>query len=50
MKQARKLDKALVAKACSSFRARIQRVIDAECGWIDKQNLHIYIAFQCLNK
>ncbi|QQP57726.1 Uncharacterized protein FKW44_002811 [Caligus rogercresseyi] len=34
MKQARKLDRALVAKACSSFRARIQRVIDAEGGWI----------------
>ncbi|QQP40495.1 Uncharacterized protein FKW44_014557 [Caligus rogercresseyi] len=34
MKQARKLDRALVAKAYSSFRARIQRVIDAEGGWI----------------
>ncbi|QQP41217.1 Uncharacterized protein FKW44_015513, partial [Caligus rogercresseyi] len=34
MKQARKLDRALVAKACSSFRSRIQHVIDAEGGWI----------------
>ncbi|QQP36762.1 Uncharacterized protein FKW44_021958, partial [Caligus rogercresseyi] len=34
MKQARKLDRALVAKACSSFRAWIQRDIDAEGGWI----------------
>ncbi|QQP38262.1 Hypothetical protein FKW44_018786 [Caligus rogercresseyi] len=32
MKQVRKLDRALVAKA---FRARIQRVIDAEDGWIE---------------
>ncbi|QQP52913.1 Uncharacterized protein FKW44_005209, partial [Caligus rogercresseyi] len=30
MRQARKLDRALVAKACSSYRARIQHVIDAE--------------------
>ncbi|QQP56331.1 Uncharacterized protein FKW44_000948, partial [Caligus rogercresseyi] len=35
MKQARELYMALVAKACSSFRARIQRVIDAEGGWIE---------------
>ncbi|QQP57916.1 Putative LOC100197594 [Caligus rogercresseyi] len=35
MKQARKLDRALVAKAYSSFRASIQRVIDAEGGWIE---------------
>ncbi|QQP52258.1 Uncharacterized protein FKW44_004355 [Caligus rogercresseyi] len=32
VKQARKLDRVLVAKACFSFRARIQCVIDAEGG------------------
>ncbi|QQP57794.1 Putative LOC100197594, partial [Caligus rogercresseyi] len=35
MKQARKLDRALVAKAGFSFRARIQRVIDTEGRWIE---------------
>ncbi|QQP34551.1 Hypothetical protein FKW44_022466 [Caligus rogercresseyi] len=41
MKQARKLDWALVAKACSSFRARIQGFIDAEGDGLNKQNVHI---------
>ncbi|QQP42425.1 Hypothetical protein FKW44_017085, partial [Caligus rogercresseyi] len=44
--KARKLDRSLVFKACSSFRARIQRVIDAEGGWIEKAEFtHLYEYF-----
>ncbi|QQP51460.1 Uncharacterized protein FKW44_012835, partial [Caligus rogercresseyi] len=46
MKQARKLDRALVAKACSSFRTRIQRVIDAEGEWMElAESTHLYEHF-----
>ncbi|QQP50934.1 Hypothetical protein FKW44_012104, partial [Caligus rogercresseyi] len=50
MKQARKLDRALVAKACSSSAPGSSASSTQKADGLNKQSLHICTSILCLNK